>query len=451
MIRNIIIGALAIGVIGLGFWGFNENQEKSQVLMQTENNYQRAFHDLAYHIDQLEDEIGSTLAMNSRKHLSGSLAEVWRVTSLAQSEMGQLPLGMIPVSKTEEFLYNIGDFSYETSIRNLDDDPLSDEEYEELQNYYEQAKEIKHDLRQIQASALREGWHWTDAESELLAQQEPMNNSIVNGFTLIDEKVEGFSETNWGPENGFGGDFEKRLSERIDDKEEIDEEKAVARAKEFLDVPNEDNIVVQELGEGSFYEGYELVIEDPERESSVYMEMTKKGGLPLFLLESRNVGEPQISLNAASERAEHFLERNHFDSMQLIDSSQYESVGVFQFAPVQDNVRLYPDIVTVDVALDTGDVIGYEGVDYFANHKERQDLSPELDEEEAEEALNPNLEVREAHAAVIENEEEEEVLCYEFYGTLGQDTFRIFINAKTGEEEQIDKMAEAEPVYNTDY
>lgn len=88
-------------------------------MINAENNYQRAFHDLTYQMDLLHDKIGSTLAMNSSRSLSPALADVWRITSDARGQVGQLPLTLLPFNKTEQFLSNIGDFSYKTAVRNL--------------------------------------------------------------------------------------------------------------------------------------------------------------------------------------------------------------------------------------------------------------------------------------------------------------------------------------------
>lgn len=117
MIRGIIIAVLGVAIAATGYWGYKEHQEKDAVLLHAENNYQRAFHELTYHVDQLHDKIGTTLAMNSKKSLSPALIDVWRITSEAHNNVSQLPLTLMPFNKTEEFLSNIGDFSYKTSVR----------------------------------------------------------------------------------------------------------------------------------------------------------------------------------------------------------------------------------------------------------------------------------------------------------------------------------------------
>ncbi len=77
MVRWIMIGVLALGVAGTAFWGYQEHQEKNAVLIQAENNYQRAFHELSYHMDILHDKIGTALAMNSKESLSPQMIEIW--------------------------------------------------------------------------------------------------------------------------------------------------------------------------------------------------------------------------------------------------------------------------------------------------------------------------------------------------------------------------------------
>lgn len=45
MIRGILIAVLGIAIVGTGYWGYKEHQEKDAVLLHAENNYQRAFHE----------------------------------------------------------------------------------------------------------------------------------------------------------------------------------------------------------------------------------------------------------------------------------------------------------------------------------------------------------------------------------------------------------------------
>lgn len=63
------------------------------------------------------------------------------------------------------------------------------------------------------------------------------------------------------------------------------------------------------------------------------------------------------------------------------------------------------------------------------------------------EKINKQVKIMDDGLAIILNDMNEEVLCYEFIGTLGEDTYRIYINADNGVEEKVEKLKNAEPVY----
>ncbi|MDQ0257662.1 spore germination protein [Evansella vedderi] len=446
MVRNIIIALLVVGIIGTGYWGYIEHQEKNAILIKAEGNYQRAFHELTYNLDLLHDELGSTLAMNSRERLSPSLAEVWRITSEAQNELGQLPLALMPFSKTEEYLYKIGNFSYKNAIRDLDNEPLTDEEYETLEQLYEQAGEIQSEMRKVQSMVLRDQLRWMDVEMHLAWEEEPLDNAIVNGFHIIDEKVEGFQEVDFGAGSSELSTSSEAIAKNLTG-DPIDEHEALNVAQDFLQLDGVTDAEVTEAGEGLDYEAYSITIPDGSHGTNITMDITKIGGHPVWMLNERDVDKQNISLYDASENAKDFIERNGFDNMQLVDSRQYDNIGVFNFAGVMDNIRIYSDSIVVEVALDEGDVIGFESFAYLENHNDREEFTQELSVDEAKEFLNPNLEVMEHHLAVIKNQLEEEVLCHEFYGVIKNDTYRIFINAENGKEEQVEKMDNPEPIF----
>src|SRR5699024_2592063 len=149
MIRWILITILTIGIAATAFWGYQEHQDKNDILMQAENTYQRAFHELSYHVDLLHDKIGSSLAMNSDDRLSPQMVEIWRLTSEAQANVEQLPLALLLFNKTAEFLSNSGNFTYRTDVQHLSKDPLTDKETSTFDNPYNQSTEIKDYLRYV--------------------------------------------------------------------------------------------------------------------------------------------------------------------------------------------------------------------------------------------------------------------------------------------------------------
>ncbi|MRG86423.1 germination protein YpeB [Salinibacillus xinjiangensis] len=444
MIRWILIAVLAIGVAGVGFWGYQEHQEKNAVLIQAENNYQRSFHDLTYYVDLLHDKLGTVLAMNSPRSLSPELAEIWRITSDAHSEVGQLPLTLIPFNKTEEFLSNIGDFSYRTAVRGLDDDPLTVEETKMLEELYAQAGEIERELRKVQHLALENNLRWMDVQLALVNNDQKADNTIIDGFKTVEKNVESFSEGNFSQQlSGVSKDNEKEIKL---EGENISENEVKSLAKDLFKV-NDGNLKITTSGEGSDIKVFSASFEQDDKHG--YMDITQKGGYLISMIVNRDVGEKSIGLYDGMNKAKKFLEKLGYDNMEAHNSAEYNNVGVYSFAYQQDDIRIYPDTVQVKVALDNGDVIGLSARDFLVHHQERDISEPKITVEEAKEEVNPNVKIQEESLAVIENDLGEEVLVYEFLGTLGDDTYRIYINANDGFEEQVEKLKQAEENFET--
>ncbi|WP_026906574.1 germination protein YpeB [Paucisalibacillus globulus] len=436
MMRWIAIVALAIGVAGTAAWGYKEHQEKNAILIQAENTYQRAFHELTYNIDLMHDKIGTAIAMNSRERLSPQLAEIWRLTSDSLSNVGQLPLTLLPFNKTEEFLSNIGEFTYRTAIRDLKKDPLSDKELETLENLYTQAGEIKDELRQVQHTAMENNLRWMDVQLALATEDEQADNTIIDGFKTVEKKIEGFSEGNVDSSIS-GTSSEDHQYENIDGKE-ISEEKALEYSKGIFNIKQTQDLRITGTGDGADIPLYSISYEDENK--SAYLDLTQKGGHPITLLVDRPVNNKTISLNEGYKKAEEYIQKHDFENMELLNSSEYGNIGIYTFIYNQNGVRVFADAIEVKVALDNGDILGLTANNYFLNHHKRDIPEPTLSSKEARDFVNPSVGIQEEFLAVITNDLGEEVLTYEFLGILGDDTYRIFINAMDGTEEKVEKL-----------
>ncbi|MEO2074272.1 MAG: germination protein YpeB [Bacillus sp. (in: firmicutes)] len=445
MIRGILIGILVVGVAGTAYWGYQEHQEKNAILLNAENNYQRAFHELTYQVDLLHDKIGTTLAMNSRNSLSPSLADVWRITSEAHSDVGQLPLTLLPFNKTEEFLAKIGDFSYRTAVRDLDKEPLSNDEYNTLKKLYKQSGDIQDELRSVQHMVLKNNLRWMDVELALASGKEKTDNTIIDGFKAVEKTVSGYDESDLGP--SFANMQLKDENFKKIKGKTISRDEAVKIAKKYMKFDGNAVVKVTENGKGSNYGFYSVSMKNKQTGQESSMDITKKAGHPIWFINNRDIKKQVISLNDAGNKAAAFLKETGFENLEVFESTQYDNIGVFNFVTNINGIRIYPEAVKIKVALDNGDIIGVSADEYLKSFQTRKIEKPSITMEQARSKVNPKLKVMEDRQAMIVNDLNQEVLCYEFLGTLGKDTYRIFINAKSGVEEEVEKLNNAEAVY----
>lgn len=438
---GILIPVLVIALIGAGFWGYQENQEKNSILIKAENQYQRAFHDLNWHIDHLQDEMGKSLAVNSRKQLSPSLANVWRLAYAAQSDVGQLPLTLMPFSKTEEFLAKIADFSYRIAIRDLNANPLTDKEYETLNSLYKQANEIQTELKNVQTKVIDNQLRWMDVESALASEEKKTDNTIIDGFKTIEKKVQEFPENDFGP--GVNS-VEKTSEEKAKNLKGtlITSEEAKKIAADFLGMKKQStDMKCDQSGKGSYYQVFSVSLKN---EDTVYVDVTKKGGHIVWMLKNREVKDRKISIEEADKKAKEFLSSRGYPSMVSNLKDETDGSVVFTYVYQQNNVLIYPDVLSVKVALDTGEVIGFQDTDYLFNHKQRKIPTPKITQEVAKTKVNPKLKVISIKQAIIETPESQEVLTYEITGSLNNNIYRIYINAENGDEEEVTKLLKEE-------
>ncbi|GAA3405263.1 germination protein YpeB [Paenibacillus hodogayensis] len=438
----ILFPVMTVLLVGAVLWGYQVNQEKNSILIKAENQYQRAFHDLSFHVDKLNNELGNTLALNTGSYASQrkGLVNVWRLTSQAQNEINQLPLTLLPFNKTEELLSNISNFSYRAAVRDLTNEPLNDEEMKTLTALYEHSKQISNDLRDVQSKVISNSLRWMDVEVALATEQKTLDNTIIDGFQTVDKKVSEYEEINWGP--SMSAMFEKRTFSALAGND-VTEEEIRQKAALVMNGRPLSNVQVVQNGDGTEYSSFSLSGKN-ENGGDVSMDFTKKGGQLIWFMSPRDVNESKLGPQQASEAAQSYLEAHEYKGMTPISYDAYQHVASLTFAAKQDDVIVFPDKVTVKVALDNGEVLGIQASDFIFEHHKRDIGTPKLTMEEARKSLNGGFQINNESLALIKNDIDQEVLCYQFTGRVNGSVYRIYINGDTGGEEKVEQLKQAE-------
>lgn len=441
-ISAILLPIVAILLVGTFIWGTQVNRDKNTVLIKAENQYQRAFHDLSYHMDHLHTELGNALAVNSTSQgfHRKCLVNTWRLASQAQSEISQLPLVLKPLDKTEEFLSKISTFSYQTAVRDLTKEPMTPNEMKTLKSLYKRSDEISKELNNIQTEVLNENLRFTDVETATVNGDETSNSSIVNGFNSVNKTVSEYDEVDWGP--SITSVFESRNYEKISGRDYSAEE-IKQKAVKFLDLPESKSVEIEENGKNTDFKSYSVTISRPEEQGSINMDYSKKGGHLIWLMDERKVNEKTLSFDQARQKAEKFLEDHDYAITKAVNYNEYNNVASITMASMIDDVIVYPDKVTVKVALDNGEITGLQTADYIFKHKERSISKPGLSLSEAKKKMNPNFKIKDHSLALIENDLKKEVLCHQFIGSINGSDYRIFINSDTGLEEKLEELEQS--------
>ena len=139
-----------------------------------------------------------------------------------------------------------------------------------------------------------------------------------------------------------------------------------------------------------------------------------------------------------------FLKKHGFDDMESTYAQYYGGVALINFAATQDDVILYSDLIKIWVDRESGEIIGFDTRNYLYSHVERDLEKPTIKKSEAKLMISENLNIKQVSLALIPMTPETEVLCYEFKGEYGGESFIVYINAQSGEEEQIFRIIDTE-------
>ena len=220
----------------------------------------------------------------------------------------------------------------------------------------------------------------------------------------------------------------------------VTQEEALRIAREFVG----DGRVVQaspgtETG-GSFpCWGVSLQLGDMTLQAAV----TKQGGKILWISPDTASFSAERSVEECRNSALDFLRTRGFEGMEATYFQAYEGVMVISFAATQGDTLLYPDLIKVQLRMDTAQVVGFEARNYLENHTARGLLIPALTEDEARAQVSGRLDVTAVRLCLIPTDSGEK-LCYEFRGSYRGGVYLCYINAQDGRQEQLLKVVEGE-------
>ena len=152
---------------------------------------------------------------------------------------------------------------------------------------------------------------------------------------------------------------------------------------------------------------------------------------------NRDINAEVITEEDANQKGKDFLNSKGFYNMKETYYLKQEGIVTVNYAYVQNNVVIYPDLIKVKIALDNGDIMGIETTGYLNNHEERNISRIKIDKEKVKEKLNTELDIQSEGLAIIPTKWKTEILCYEFKGKIDNREFLVYINAENGKEEDI--------------
>lgn len=400
-----------------------------------ENGYNNAFYQLVEHVNKMEVFLAKSTISNSSRHGAETLTNVWKDATLAQSYISRLPIGSQELENTEKFLNQVADYSYSMANKAIYGKNLTQEDLDNLSNLHQYSVSLKDTLNQLETDLYSSNIKWGELEKkggEALSQEA--SNLSQNSFGSIGEGLHqyagliydgAFSEHMTNPERvGLTGD-------------EVSEESAKEIARKFIGEEKIESISSNGKSENGNIECYSFKANVGDKQEYI-ISVSIKGGHVVSMNSNRDITSEQVSAEEAVKIGEEFLEKREFKNMKPTYYMKMDEILTVNYAYEQNGVTMYPDLVKVKIALDNGEVLGLESTGYLNSHRDVRELAKaNVTLEQARDKVNKKLAVSSSGMAVIPTDWNTEVLCYEFKGNTGENDFIVYINAETGEEQDI--------------
>ena len=430
-----MLSVICILLIIVGVLIFFLYQKQKEYRQASENSYNMAFYELVDYVQNVETYLAKSLISSTPEHGAETLTNLWREANLAQSYLSRLPIESQELSNTEKFLNQVSDYSYSLSRKNIYNEALTEEDLNNLKELHTYSVDLENTLNQLSEDLNNGRFSWGElTEKGTVAFAQQVDNISKESFSNLEENFHEYAGLI------YDGAFSEHLTSNEPKGltgEDIDENKAREKVEEFIGKENIKEINSLGFSENATIPVYDFSITN-NNEETINISISKKGGHVVNMNSNRDITTEIISQEEAANKAKEFLDNKGFTNMKETYYLKQEGIVTINYAYMQDNVIMYPDLIKVKVALDNGEILGIETTGYLNNHVENRDISNiKITEEEAKKDLNTNLEIISSGMAVIPTEWETELLCYEFKGKVEDKEFLVYINAENGREEDI--------------
>ncbi len=393
------------------------------------NTYNEAFSNLVNYVNNVENYLAKAMISKTPEYSADTLVQIWRDSNLASAYLSQIPLTNDALMQTSKFLNQVSDYSYTISKKNIRQEELTPEDFENLETFHRFALDLENTLNTLANELNNQFWNWENIAPTNQFAQAVAN---VDMFENIDSNLNEYEGLIY---DGAYSDHVEKIEKKGLTGEDITEDKAEKIAREVF-VGKIINVNRNGLIKNAQIPYYDFSINYSE-DRSANIAISKKGGHIIYASLDRMVEENKLSQEEANEKGKEFLEAHEFTNMKETYYMKEENIVTINYAYEQDGVIMYPDLIKVKVALDDGEILGIETTGYLNSHTERELVSEEISIEEARENINENLEITSERKAVIPTKWKSEILCYEFQGKVNDKEFLVYINVETGKEEDI--------------
>lgn len=430
VILVVILSVLLAAVLALTALLVVSNKNSNIYASSLEATYQKAYYDLADNINNAEVKLSKVITSSDEKYTGELLTEIAKNANDAQLNLSMLPVSINGIEESITFINQLSGYSETLSKKITQDQPITAQEHETLQQLYNSVIKMKQALNSVSAK-MANGYNIINSS---LSIQNDYNDFTVQLQSIKTNDVEYPTMIYDGP--FADSQIRKTVKAFVNSTNTVDETEAKSYLAKIFDV-DVNNIEYQGEAKSNF-ETYDFIFKD-KNETDFFAQVSKKEGRLITLTGYKEEQEPNFNLYEAQANAENFVKATGISNVECV---WYDIIGgnaYFNFAPVENGIILYPDLVKVKCDLSNGQILGYEARSYYTNHVQRTLPEFAISQEDASSKIKEGY-IVEVVNKVLAPIKYGEVLCYEFQCTFNNEIYYIYVNGVTGSVDNILKV-----------
>ncbi|HHV57509.1 MAG TPA: germination protein YpeB [Firmicutes bacterium] len=442
--RWLTVGVVLALLTG-GIWFWNYNLENTRARNSLEAGYQRALFSLVGHVQNLNTLLAKGQVTQDNGQGVLTLASAWHEAESARTSLSQLPLGRFDLTAAQRYLAQVGDYSYTLARKLALGQPLSTAEQDNLAALSKETGKLNKDLQKmIGGLSSKPAWGTTGVTVGLKGKPVAPAGSIADGLAKVDSRLK-----DEAPTLTYDGPFSEHM-ENIKPRgvtgKPVTIEQAGRIAEEFVNRGGAARYTaVSSRRVAGAIPAYSITLrpQGGRRLPDITVDVSQTGGHVVYFLNPRPLGPARLDVGEAVRRAEDFVRARGYKDMLTTGSLRRPNNIVVTQAWTQDGAVAYPDFVKATVALDTGEIVGFDARGYLTSHRRRDLPQARFSAPAAREKAAGRMTVDRVRAAIIPMSDASERYCWEVRGRANGQTFLVYYNATDGQEEKILQVIES--------
>lgn len=433
-----VVGVTMFVIFGITLlFGMNMANVYGREKQKNTDTNNRAIYELITNVNNIDTLVTKLRITNDNRFNLSLIARMMAEANSAKDNLSMLPVNQNSMKNVSKFLSQVVGFS-EVLVAN--EGNLTKEDRENLEKINNVANNLNNLLQEIYVKLNDGRIKWEEVEKVATKELNDDKNELkLTGIEKLHDSLEDYEGLIY--DGAFSSHITNNKPKGLTDKI-VTVENATEKVKQVVENMNtKEKYEIEEIKYNGEVEGnitvYDFDVKIKNKDFNVDVQITKHDGKLILLLSDRDVKEKKIEIKTAKELGDKYLKSLGLEQFEPTYYLTTDNMVTINYAAVQNNVILYPDLIKVKIAEDNGEICSVECSGYIFNHVKRNNVIPTLTEEEARGKVNSNIDIKYSGLAIIPLENKEEVLTYEFRGKINDKEVLVYINAITGEEENI--------------